>query len=204
MHKIANKLESKTPNAYYVFTSNVDGHFAKVFPTERITECHGSIHYLQCTMHKQCGIWPVPEENAFRAQLDVDMEQVKLKSEDLLPKCKCGLVSRPNIMMFGDGYFSYGRLAKQETAQEDWEEQIPDKSKLVVIEIGAGKAVPTVRFFSESSAADKQGHLIRINLRDSDGPDTTDMKTGKFIPIALGAKDALQQIEQELFNLKFF
>lgn len=33
---------------YFVYTSNVDGHFEKAgFDPLRITECHGSLHYLQ-------------------------------------------------------------------------------------------------------------------------------------------------------------
>ena len=33
----------------FVFTSNVDGHFQKAgFAPERVVECHGSIHHLQC------------------------------------------------------------------------------------------------------------------------------------------------------------
>ncbi|MGB8419614.1 Sir2 family NAD-dependent protein deacetylase [Paraburkholderia sp.] len=33
----------------FVFTSNVDGQFQKAgFPDDRVHECHGSIHTLQC------------------------------------------------------------------------------------------------------------------------------------------------------------
>src|SRR5947209_11919199 len=35
---------------YFVFTSNVDGQFQQAgVPDDRIVECHGSIHHLQCT-----------------------------------------------------------------------------------------------------------------------------------------------------------
>ena len=34
----------------FVFTSNVDGQFQKAgFAPERVAECHGSIHHLQCS-----------------------------------------------------------------------------------------------------------------------------------------------------------
>src|SRR4051794_34794966 len=34
---------------YFVFTSNVDGHFQRAgFPDQRIIECHGSIQHVQC------------------------------------------------------------------------------------------------------------------------------------------------------------
>jgi len=48
---------------YFVFTSNVDGHFLQLFPEDKVLECHGSIHYLQCS--KQCcdAIYSVEEHN---------------------------------------------------------------------------------------------------------------------------------------------
>ena len=40
-------------HGYFVLTSNVDGHFQQAgFDPERIYECHGSIHHLQC--HAGC------------------------------------------------------------------------------------------------------------------------------------------------------
>ncbi|MGF6871684.1 Sir2 family NAD-dependent protein deacetylase [Paraburkholderia sp. MM5477-R1] len=34
---------------YFVFTSNVDGAFQKAgYDSDRIMECHGSMHFLQC------------------------------------------------------------------------------------------------------------------------------------------------------------
>ena len=38
---------------------------------------------------------------------------------------------------------------------------------LVVIELGAGKAIPTVRRFSERTAKAKKGGFIRINPQDA-------------------------------------
>lgn len=35
---------------YFIFTSNVDGQFQKAgFDEDKIYECHGSIHHMQCT-----------------------------------------------------------------------------------------------------------------------------------------------------------
>jgi NAD-dependent SIR2 family protein deacetylase len=46
------------PNGYFVFTSNVDGHFQKAgFNPLRIDECHGSIHYLQCLEPCSTSVW---------------------------------------------------------------------------------------------------------------------------------------------------
>src|SRR5262249_20932694 len=50
------------PLGGFVFTSNVDGQFQKAgFSEDRVIECHGSIHFLQCT--RGCGqdIWAADE-----------------------------------------------------------------------------------------------------------------------------------------------
>ncbi len=79
-----------------------------------------------------------------------------------MPRCpRCGAVARPNILMFGD----WGRVGlpyeKQQQRLAAW---LSSVSKLVVVEVGAGIALPTVRRFSERFSAQR---LIRINLRES-------------------------------------
>jgi hypothetical protein len=69
---------------------------------------------------------------------------------------------------------------------EDW---IPEQTRpLVIIECGAGTAVPTVRLFSES-AAERWGTLIRINPSEPEVPDGQ-------IGIPLGALEALERIDE--------
>lgn len=70
-----------------------------------------------------------------------------------------------------------------------------DGKKVVVIEIGAGEYVPTVRRTSEDIAEETGGVLVRINPRDYQVP------SGNHIGIPMGGKDALVQIEQELLKL---
>ena len=42
----------------YIFTSNVDGQFQKAgFKDERVMECHGSIHHMQCIDNCQGMLW---------------------------------------------------------------------------------------------------------------------------------------------------
>jgi NAD-dependent SIR2 family protein deacetylase len=56
------------PHGAFVFTSNVDGHFQKAgFAEERVVECHGSIHHLQC--FDGCG-QPVWSADAFVPEID--------------------------------------------------------------------------------------------------------------------------------------
>ena len=43
------RWRERAPHGAFVFTSNVDGQFQKAgTPPDRVVECHGSIHHLQC------------------------------------------------------------------------------------------------------------------------------------------------------------
>jgi NAD-dependent SIR2 family protein deacetylase len=50
---------AKTKKDFFTFTTNVDGHFTKVFGADKVYEVHGSIHYLQCP---KCEFDIVPNE----------------------------------------------------------------------------------------------------------------------------------------------
>lgn len=166
---------------YFVFTSNVDGQFQKAgFDEDRIVECHGSIHYCQC--HAGCNdkIW-----HAKDTELIVDENTLETKNE--LPKCPdCGSLARPNVLMFGDWAWNRNRSYLQEKNFESWLNNI-NTSKLLIIEIGAGRTVATVRFKSESIFREFKCNLIRINPRDFDAPVGT-------IAIAENAKSGLEKI----------
>ncbi|MCP5249071.1 MAG: NAD-dependent deacetylase [Candidatus Accumulibacter sp.] len=163
----------------FVFTSNVDGQFQKAgFADDRISECHGSIHHLQCsdgcdTAHG--GIWPADD---FAPR--VDPEQCLLTSD--FPLCQsCGKIARPNILMFGDWRWRGERSDAQESRLHAWLRRV---ERLLVIEIGAGTAVPTARLMGERL----KGQLIRINPREPQLPH------GKGVAIAEGALTALRAI----------
>lgn len=140
----------------FVYTSNVDGHFVKSgFSLNRIVECHGSIHYLQCLNNCARRIW---EADKFIPE--VDRERCLLSSS--LPRCPdCGEIARPNILMFDDFGWESSRTSLQKTRFYEWCETI---SRPVVIEIGAGTAIPAVRMFGASLKAP----LIRINPAEPD------------------------------------
>jgi len=181
---LKNLVESKN-NDYFIFTSNVDGQFQKAgFDEKRIVEIHGSIHYLQCILPCSDEIWP-----ADSTQVKVDMEN--FQALDPLPTCKnCGRVARPNILMFNDFSWIPIRTESQEFRFNFWLEKVIDlNKKLVIIEIGAGKAVPTVRLTSERIAKLTNGFLIRINPRDYDVP-----KNINAISIPTGGLEGLRKI----------
>ena len=167
----------------HVYTSNVDGHFQRA-GLEKVCEVHGSIHHLQCTKPCSDAIWSADD-----VRVEVDAESFRATGD--LPRCPhCGELSRPNILMFSDGAWNVGRSLKQEQELTQWMREI-NTTQLTIIECGAGNAIPTVRSFGERLQA-RGARLIRINVRESEGPDGT-------IAIDVGAREALRAIaESEL------
>lgn len=171
-------------HGYGVFTSNVDGQFQRAgFDADAIVECHGSIHHLQCSKPCATTIWPA---DAFVPQVD----DAKCMLVNAAPRCPdCGEVARPNIMMFGDFTWHAWRTANQEAQFHRW---LDDVSRLVVVEIGAGSAIPSVRNFSHDLIIEHGARLIRINPRDPAVPSSHD------VSIAAPALQSLLAIERRL------
>ncbi len=145
---------------YFVVTSNVDGQFQKAgFEEERIYEIHGSIHYLQCVKPCTMGIW----EN--KEVIDVDYETMRAKN---IPRCiRCGDVARPNILMFGDYSWVSYRSDVQARRFGSFVDSISGEGKhAVVVEIGAGTAIPSIRHISERTAYALGCKVVRINPRE--------------------------------------
>ena len=156
---ILKKWAKEKEHGAFVFTSNVDGQFQKAgFDPQAIYECHGSIHNLQC--FNDCGIvWEATELIP-----EIDDEQCRLISE--LPACPvCRELARPNILMFGDPSWLGDVYRKQWERYQKWLLKIENP---VVIELGAGTFIPSVRMESERQA---NVRLIRINPREAEIPD---------------------------------
>lgn len=75
---------------------------------------------------------------------------------------------RPNILMFGDGDWNSSRCQRQVARMNDWFRD-RQAQRIVVIECGAGTAIPTVRLNAESHV-DGPDTLIRLNPRESQVP----------------------------------
>ena len=167
---------------YFICTSNVDGHFAKArFSKDKIYEVHGSIHHAQCIHNDDGMIWPMCESS-------VEVDEAKFIATKM-PVCpECGCVSRPNIMMFYDHEFNPKRTWSQRKRYEAWLSE-NENSKIAIIEIGAGLAVPTIRKHGEALVErSKKATLIRINPKDSD------LNPQLGISLKLGGLEALNQI----------
>lgn len=179
---------AKGKKASWIFTSNVDGQFQKAgFDPEQIHECHGSIHHLQCCEDCVGDVWSA---DAF--QPEVDTEQCKLVNSP--PICPiCGLIARPNILMFGDWNWQHEREHEQRQREvKRLEKVIHNLWNVVVIEIGAGTAIPSVRHYSEETSRKYGARIIRINPREFDVPSKLD------VGIPMGSLEALLAIDDAL------
>ncbi len=145
----------------FVFTSNVDGHFQSAgFCEENIVECHGTIHRLQCSRPCNPNTW-----SCRGTQVHVKMDE--FRAVPPLPSCPCcDSIARPNILMFQDDQWISNDCREQLDRYEQWLTS-HGNSRMSVIEIGAGTAVPTVRIEAERLAAFPNATLIRINPRES-------------------------------------
>ena len=183
---ILREIAEHLPDGAFVFTSNVDGHFQKAgFADETIYEVHGSIHHMQCVIPCSNHIWPADGFDRV-----VDSSVCRLASP--LPYCPdCGKLARPNILMFGDWNWLEWRAGQQETRFTAWRKKA---SNPIVIELGAGKSVATVRMMSERSGFP----IIRINLRDPEVP------APRHISVPVGALEALEGIRSVLVEMACF
>ena len=173
-------LIDSMPRGGFVFTSNVDGQFQRAgFGEREVVECHGSIHHLQC--HARCtdAIWP-----ADNFVPTIDETACRLTSEP--PRCPdCGALARPAILMFSDWDWAEGRTRIQAARFTTWRRGV---ERPVVIELGAGSAIPTVREFSHRQHCP----LIRIN------PTEWQVPPGPHVGLACGALAGIEGIVSAL------
>ncbi|TNE50833.1 MAG: NAD-dependent protein deacetylase [Deltaproteobacteria bacterium] len=181
LHKWSQRME----HGLFVFTSNVDGQFQLAgFPDERVLECHGSLHHFQCSLPCDDSIWADPE-------LNVTLNEETFRARPPLPACpRCGRISRPNVLMFGDISWLSERTAAQEERYMDWLDQA-EGGRIAVVECGAGTAIPSVRWACERISRRSNATLIRVNPREAHGPRGT-------LSFSAGALEVLQAIDERL------
>jgi NAD-dependent SIR2 family protein deacetylase len=182
---ILRRWMDRMPLEGFVFTSNVDGHFQKAgFPPERVYEVHGSIGAMQCLTECGVGIFPADPYS-----LEIDPET--MRAIHPLPSCpNCGRLARPNVLMFGDWGWDSSRSDIQGRRLRSWLSLMAD-SRVVVIESGAGTAVPTVRLYCQDAADRLDATLIRINPREPE-------VAAGHISLPMGALEALTRIDHHL------
>ena len=175
---ILRAIAARMAHGSFVFTSNVDGQFQRAgFAEDAVVECHGSIHHLQCTRPCCDAIWP-----ADGVAPGVDMDACRLFTP--LPACpRCGRLSRPNILMFGDGAWLPARSEEQYARFSRWRTRV---ARPAVIELGAGVDIPSVRRMAESQGVP----VVRINPREA--------AVHRGVALEMGALPALQLLAEAL------
>ncbi|EIM99271.1 silent information regulator protein Sir2 [Paraburkholderia hospita] len=170
----------RTRHGAFVFTSNVDGHFqAAGYDESRVLECHGTLNFMQCGRPCSDGIWA---SGSLMDDVDVDT-----LTSPALPRCpQCGHLARPNFLLFDDSHWVETRTSAQWERLRIWLRAV---QRPVVIELGAGTAVPSVRMFAESV----RGPLIRINLDESEVMDDDVGLRGTALDVLSAIDTALAQ-----------
>ena len=120
------------------------------------------------------------------------------------PSCiECGKYARPHILMFSDTNFSYPD--HRDRLYYHWRDLAMNlaqqrNKKIIILEIGCGIRVPTVRMQSENLFTEiDNAYLIRVNLDfpllgKNTKEDVVDWED-RFLPIMANAEDALRLID---------
>ncbi len=182
---ILRRWTERAPHGGFVYTSNVDGHFQRAgFDADRVVEVHGTIAAMQCLEY--CGMEIFPSD-----PYEVAIDEETMRAGPPLPDCpRCGSLARPNILMFGDHGWDSSQSDAQHRRLDAWLHTL-GRARAVIIELGAGTHVPTIRIMSEDLLDRLGGTLIRINPREPDVPPG-------HLAIPTGALAALRAIDERL------
>jgi NAD-dependent SIR2 family protein deacetylase len=182
-YSILKAFAARAGGGAFVFTSNVDGAFQKVgFADDRVCEVHGAFSVFQCSQHDH-GLWLSHDST-------VDVDEATFRARAPFPLCRCGAVARPNILMFGDGRWDDTRTGEQLGRLTAFLDGLDPQRPVVVVEAGAGRAIPTVRGFSEQLLKRfPRSTLVRINVREAHADDGA--VADRVVGLADGARAAL-------------
>lgn len=171
---------------YFVSTTNVDSAFLRAgYDEQLIHEIHGSSRVSQCLNEPRHGIFPT-----------------KNPAEGFTACPECGGDTRPNIMHFLDFDFNADLVTEQQWRYVNFIENIAPE-ETVVLEIGAGETVATLRQASRKLQMIYGFDLIRINPQEDTQPnlpirlpslDGSPSATGTFLHLRNGAKTAFTSL----------
>eukprot|EP01084_Bolivina_argentea_P165036 286810_1 len=193
--------EDETRDWFYM-TSNIDGQAHKAgFEQAKLYQTHGSLHHLQCLDYCEDGDI-VPFYDGYN-KMEMEKETCRMKDVNAIPKCEeCGAYTRPNVSFFSDTMdtFNNERIIKQKHKFMEWlQPYMKDKGKeLVVLEIGCGKSVHSLRWECEYLASLENVKMIRINPTESITMGENSNKSSKNVILKLTAKTGLTAISKYL------
>ena len=178
----------------FVVTSNCDMLHVRAGAHEaRVREIHGSLGLLQCSVPCSQQLYPV--DNEILDNLRCDSEWVPR-----CPLCKKACL-RPNVMIFGDHALIDSHLDDQEKRYNDFRREMEDEP-IVVLEIGAGTVVSSIRHIAERRAAASAClGLVRINPSQAECEQMetpADALEGKYFPIVEKSTSALKKLCEKL------
>lgn len=173
-YRILDTWRQHLPYGAFVYTSNIDSMFTRAaFPAENVYEVHGALSRSQC-LNGCAGV--------FATTPPADGPAV----------CQhCDRLARPNVMLFGDYAFNDHHREGQWEHFSHWSDALPEEANVVILEIGAGIDVATVRNKCESLSAGCGWPLIRINPHE---PDLPAHAAPGSISLPMTALTALQQL----------
>lgn len=191
-YRIANRLLDGKRTSFVV-TSNVDRyHQRSGWSEDKLYEVHGAEGRLQCA--DPCEPWQLWDD-VHSMSLTQDAKTGRI--EGPLPSCpQCGGLARPNVCLFRDVLWVPTVAREQRARLEEFIEKAKaDHLKTVILEVGAGRAITTIRHFGSTWAKELNAKVIRINLDDAALEDSCPPGS---VGISMGALQALKAIEEAL------
>lgn len=198
------------PGPFFVMTSNVDAHsFQAGLAANEVHEIHGNCEKFQCATPCTSDIWYAPADLKFVVDPDTMRASGCLTAQPTagfdreFPYCpKCNGPARPAVLMFGDTNHQADDACEERfSAWEDAALEIcsqADRMPLVVLEIGCGLRVPSIRRHVEGYLLMKTKNmtLIRINPDFAFGDAPPIDESDQFIAIKGKALSTLKILDE--------
>ena len=204
-YHIMKKWGEEKRGGYAVFTSNIDGHWRKVLcdvlKSVPLVEYHGTVDYMQCHTDCRDQIWDT--DYATVAATKIDPETGRALTDR--PSCpSCGGPARFNVCLIADDHYNADERSNQLTLWDKYVAKVKKTHKnVVIVEVGAGQSIPTVRRKSAELTRLLGAKLVRINLDEAELDSKVDVRhlidTHMHVSIGgLGALEALSMIDEEM------
>jgi len=211
------------PGPFFIVTSNVDAHSQKSgFKKTEVYQIHGNTEVWQCLIPCSRYIWKAPDDFVFEVDRRSMLSPVPEKFKELdsqsrklnngfasgHPVCinpNCNALARPAILMFGDLEWAADDI--ESDIYTVWSDTVrkllKNKQKLVILEIGCGNRIPSIRYKTEGYLLDPElapyVTLVRVNP-DFPFEDNLEVKD-RVIPIMGNGLSTVQTIDKHLQEL---
>ena len=143
-----------------------------------LVECHGALHKTQCLSVPNHGVWA-----SAKATKGLKIDAEYRAAPETLPQCRafrCRSIARPNVLLFHDTGFNQSGTERQLARFQAWMAGC-EGTRLVILELGAGTEVRTIRemtrtaYLDTAAAVSRYGgavDAVRINRLPDDRSET--------------------------------